>query len=198
MELCSISPNVGTEKQYKFFFFFLFQLKSNLKLNSSQEDVGYLVFIANLLTSQNHLFTFGPSGKGLSTERPLLLLFCDTGLTYLLSMQQEKLQLHVFSAADQFSLSENGLLSFASSRQLHPTPVFLPGKSHGRRSLVGCSPWGRRESDTTEQLHFHFSLPWLGEGSGNPLQCSCLENPRDGGAWCAAVYGVSESRTRLK
>ena len=63
---------------------------------------------------------------------------------------------------------------------------------------VGCSPWGLEESDTTEQLHFHFSLPCIGEGNGNPLQCSCLENPRDGGAWWAAVYGVAQSRTRLK
>ena len=54
------------------------------------------------------------------------------------------------------------------------------------------------ESDTTERLHFHFSLSCIGEGNGNPLQCSCLENPRDGGAWCAAVYGVAQSRTRLK
>ena len=75
-------------------------------------------------------------------------------------------------------------------RQWHPTPVLLPGKSHGRRSLVGCSLWGRWESDTTERLHFHFSLSCIGEGNGNPLQCSCLENPRDGGAWWAAVYGV--------
>ena len=58
-------------------------------------------------------------------------------------------------------------------------PHFLPGKSHGQRSLVGCSPWGRWGSDTTERLHFHFSLSWIGEGNGNPLQCSCLENPRD-------------------
>ena len=83
-------------------------------------------------------------------------------------------------------------------RQWHPTPVLLPGKSQGWRSLVGCSPWGREESDTTEQLHFHFSLLCIGEGKGNPLQCSCLENPRDGGAWWAAVYGVAQSRTRLK
>ena len=61
----------------------------------------------------------------------------------------------------------------------HPTPVFLPGESHGRRSLVGCSPWGGEESDTTERLHFHFSLSCIGEGNGNPLQCSCLENSRD-------------------
>ena len=48
-----------------------------------------------------------------------------------------------------------------------------------------------------EQLHFHFSLSCIGEGNGNPLQCSCLENPRDGGSWWAAVYGVTQSRTRL-
>ena len=83
-------------------------------------------------------------------------------------------------------------------RQWHPTPALLPGKSHGRRSLVGCSPWGRRGSDTTERLHFHFSLSCIGEGNGNPLQCSCLENPRDWGAWWAVVYGVTQSRTWLK
>ena len=83
-------------------------------------------------------------------------------------------------------------------RQWHPTPVLLPGKSHGWRSLVGCSPRGRQESDTTEQLHFHFSLSCTGEGNGNPLQCSCLEDPRDEGAWWAAFYGVAQSRTRLK
>ena len=66
-------------------------------------------------------------------------------------------------------------------RQWHPTPVLLPGKSHAWRSLVGCSPWGRKESDMTDRLHFHFSLSWTGEGNGNPLQCSRLENPRDGG-----------------
>ena len=80
-------------------------------------------------------------------------------------------------------------------RQWHPTPVLLPGKSHGRRSLVGCSPWGRWELAMTERLHFHFSLSCIGEGNGNPLQCSCLENPRDGGAWWAAVYGVTQSWT---
>ena len=63
---------------------------------------------------------------------------------------------------------------------------------------MGCSPWGREQSDTTERLHFHFSLSCIGEGNGNPLQCSCLENPRDGIAWWAAVYGVAQSRTRLK
>ena len=81
-------------------------------------------------------------------------------------------------------------------RSWHPTPVFLPGKSHGRRSLVGCTPW--EQSDTTERLPFHSSLSRIGKANGNPLQCSCLENPRDGGAWWAAIYGITQSRTRLK
>ena len=83
-------------------------------------------------------------------------------------------------------------------RQWQSTPVLLPGKSHGWRSLVGCSPWGRQESETTERLHFHFSLSRIGEGNGKSLQCSCLENPRGGGAWWAAVYGVAQSRTWRK
>ena len=72
------------------------------------------------------------------------------------------------------------------------------GKSHGCRSLVGCSPWGREESDMPEQLHFCFSLPCIGEGNGNPLQWSCLGNPRDLGVWWAAIYGVTQSWTWLK
>ena len=74
----------------------------------------------------------------------------------------------------------------------------MPRKSHGWRSLLGCSPWGGYESDATEQLHFHFSLSCTAEGNGNPLQYSCLENPRDGRTWWAAVYGVTQSWTRLK
>jgi len=100
-----------------------------------------------------------------------------------------------------FSAMPHGLWDLSSltwRRQWHPTPVLLPGRSHGRRSLVGCSPWGRKESDTIERLHFHFSLSCIGEGNGNPLQCSCLENPRDEGAWWAAIYGVAQSRTLLK
>ena len=77
-------------------------------------------------------------------------------------------------------------------RQWHPTPIVLPGKSHGQRSLVGYNPWGLKELDTTEPLHFHFSLSCIGEGNGNPLQCSCLGNPRDSGAWWAAFYRVAE------
>ena len=77
-------------------------------------------------------------------------------------------------------------------------PVFLPGESQGQKSLAGYSPWGHKESDTTERLPFHFSLSCTGEGNGNPLQCSCLENPRDGGVWWAAVYGIAQSWTCLK
>ena len=79
--------------------------------------------------------------------------------------------------------------SLERRRQWHPTPVLLPGISHGWRSLVGCSPWGREDLDTTERLHFHFSLSCIGEGNDNPLQCSCLENPRDGGAWWLPSVG---------
>ena len=95
-------------------------------------------------------------------------------------------------------LNRTELIASFRRRQWQPTPVLLPGKFHGWRILVGCSPWGREESDTTERLHFHFSLSCIGEGNGNLLQCSCLENPRDGGVWWAAVYGVLQSRTRLK
>ena len=87
------------------------------------------------------------------------------------------------------------ILAYIYFRVFYPN---LPGKSHGRRSLVCCSPWDRSESDMTEQLLFHFSLLCTGEGNGNPLQCSCLENPRDGGAWRGAAYGVAQSQTRLK
>ena len=90
------------------------------------------------------------------------------------------------------------LFIFLRRWQRHPTPVLLPGKSHGWRSLVGCRPWGCEELDTTERLPFRFSLSCTGEGNGKALQCSCLENSSDGGAWWAAVYGVTQSRTRLK
>ena len=102
--------------------------------------------------------------------------------------------------AYQTHLINKGLSEYKTSQRRHwrPTPVLLPGNSHGPRSLVGCSPWDHQELYLTEQLHFHFSLSCIGEGNGNPLQCSCLENPRDGGAWWAAVYGVAQSRTQLK
>ena len=81
-------------------------------------------------------------------------------------------------------------------RQWQPTPVLLPGKSHGQRSLVGCSPWGREESDTTERLHFHFALSCIGEGNGNPLQ---LFLPGESQGWGSLVgcrlWGRTESDT---
>ena len=69
--------------------------------------------------------------------------------------------------------------------------ILLPGKFHEWRSLENYGPWGCKEVDMTERLHFHFSLSCTGEGNGNPLQYSCLQNPRGGGAWWAAVYGVT-------
>ena len=95
-----------------------------------------------------------------------------------------------------FSFYCYSLMNFCP--QWQPTPVLLPRKSHGWRSLVGYSPLGRKESDMNERLHFHFSLSCTGEGNRNPLQCSCLENPRDGGAWWAVIYGVAQSQTQLK
>ena len=80
----------------------------------------------------------------------------------------------------------------------HPTPILLPWESRGQRSLVGWSPRGREELDIIERLRFHFSLSRIGEGNGNLLQCSCLENPRDRGSWWAAVYGVAQGWTQLK
>ena len=103
-----------------------------------------------------------------------------------------------FWAAEDLLAAFTAYCCGATEKAMAPHPVLSPGKSRGRRSLGGCSPWGREESDTTEWLHFHFSLSCVGEGNGNPLQCSCLENPRDGGAWWAAVYGVAQSPTRLK
>ena len=79
-----------------------------------------------------------------------------------------------------FLISQGILFVHIERSQWHPTPVLLPGKSHGWRNLEGCSPWGRWGSDTTERLHFPFSLSCSGEGNGSPLWCSCLENPRDG------------------
>ena len=83
-----------------------------------------------------------------------------------------------------------------TGQRVYSLLVLLPGKSHGRSSLVGCSPWGHKESDTTEQLHFHFSLSCIGEGNGNPLECSCLKNPRDGGSLVGCrLWGRTEADT---
>ena len=98
----------------------------------------------------------------------------------------------------QLCLSLCAPWTIAGRRKWQPTAVLLPGEFHGWRSLVGYSPWGHEELDMTERLHFHFSLACTGKGNGDPLQYSCLENPRDRGAWWAAIYGVPQSRTRLK
>ena len=100
------------------------------------------------------------------------------------------------NSGDQSSIP--GLKRSPRGREWLPTPVFLPGEFHRQRSLVGSSPWGHWESDMTERLLFHFSLSCIGEGNGNPHQCSCLENLKDRGAWWAAIYGVAQSRTWLK
>ena len=99
---------------------------------------------------------------------------------------------------DPMDCSMTGLPIYHQLPEFTQTPILLPGKSHGQRSLVGCSPWGHEELDMTRRLHFHFSLSCIGEGNGNPLQCSCLENPRDWRSWWAAAYGVAQSRTWLK
>ena len=91
-----------------------------------------------------------------------------------------------------------GEVIIMKEKAMAPHSSTLAWKSHGWRSLVGYSPWGLKQSDSNEWLHFHFSLSCIGKGNGNPLQCSCLENPRDGGAWWAAVYVVAQSRTQLK
>ena len=105
----------------------------------------------------------------------------------------KKWNIRKFGALSRFVL----LYYHDRRRKWQPTPILLPGKSRGQRSLVDYSPRGREDLGTTEQLHFHFSLSRTGEGNGNLLQCSCLENPRDRGAWWAAVCGFAQSWTRL-
>ena len=110
-------------------------------------------------------------------------------------MQVRKQQLELDMEQQTGSKQEKEYVKAVWRRQWHPTPALVLGKFHGQKSLVGFSPWGREESDMTERLPFHFSLSCIGEGNGNRLQCSCLENPRDRGAWWASVYGVAQSRT---
>ena len=148
---------------------------------------------------------FSASGSHPGTTHPIPLIIIShleiqsaTGIQGLESKDVPKHPTMHRTAPSQPGMStvprlRNPTLGFVLRRQWHPTPVLLPGKSHGQRSLVGCSPWSHEELATTEQLHFQFSLSCIGEGNGNPLQCSCLENPRDRGAWRAAVYGVAQS-----
>ena len=74
---------------------------------------------------------------------------------------------------------------------------WTPGVGDGQGGLACFNSWGRKESDMTERLHFHFSLSCIGEANGNPLQCSCLENPRDREAWWAAIYVISHSSVQF-
>ena len=131
-------------------------------------------------------------GRELSSFRNCLsfLPLRDHSLYYLLTTAWKELSC--------ISSSFTVIYARKQRRQWQPTPVLLPGKSRGWKSLVGCSPWGHYKLDTTERLHFHFSVSCIGEGNGNPLQCSCLESPRDGGSWWAAIYGVAQSWTWLK
>ena len=150
-----------------------------------------------LLPSHHSETTFG------NPEVSYISSWINTGFYHVISfvLLHSLRPLLIHLSSDAFNL--HGAVKFGSllweqqRRWWHPTPVLLPGKSHGWRSLGASSPWVREESDTTDWLLFHFSLSHIGEGNGNPLQCSCLENPRDGGAWWAAVHGVEQSRTRL-
>ena len=92
----------------------------------------------------------------------------------------------------------NVCLDTCSEKAMAPHSSTLAWKIPWMEEPGRLQSMGSLESDMTERLHFHFSLSCIGEGNGNPLQCFCLENPRDGGAWWAAVYGVAQSRTRLK
>ena len=95
-------------------------------------------------------------------------------------------------------ISSHSVACLSSEKATAPHSSTLAWKIPWMEEPCGLQSWDHEDSDTTEQLHFHFSLSFIGEGNGNPLQCSCLENPRDGGAWWAAIYGVAQSRTRLK
>ena len=86
----------------------------------------------------------------------------------------------------------------ALKKEMATHSSILAWRIPGTEEPVGCRLWGHAELDTTGRLHFHFSLSCIGGGNGNPLQCSCLKNPRDGAAWWAAVYGVTQSQTQLK
>ena len=115
--------------------------------------------------------------RGEKREKLTAFLFLDHGFLPGISLNWEKGKVLFLN-----EISFNYITELDWRRQWQPTPVLLPRKSHGWRSLVVYSPWGLEGSDTAKRLHFHFSLSCIGEGNGNPLQCSCLENPRNGGA----------------
>ena len=207
MSILSASPNelikVSESRIPAFSFILPFPLKKNRALSSALFPGNTLVTLHD--TDSHHLFEvfchlshFHPghahssaatsSSKTTACFEPFWLWGClnPSGMMITLGFIPKEIK--------HMSMFPTHLLDYGYShsrrRQWHPTPVLLPGKSHGWRSLLGCSPWGRKESDMTERLPFHFSLSCIGEGNGNPLWCSCLENPRDSGAWWAAIYGV--------
>ena len=115
-------------------------------------------------------------------ESSVLKLLCNLGWIWNLGSFKKKNRSRNTNILSLFLRKLRDIEIYLRRRQWHPTPVLLPGKSHGRKIHVA-------ELDRNEWLHFHFLLSCIGEGNGNPLQCSCLENPRDGGSWWAAVYG---------
>ena len=121
-----------------------------------------------------------------------IILFChpqQIGIIFPLGHQMATVVQDLLCSSTKPHLKSRGV-GRRWRRQWHPTPVLLPGKSHGWRSLMGCSPWGSDESDMTERLLSLFTfLHWRSARNGNPLQCSCLENPRDCGAWWATSMG---------
>ena len=121
-----------------------------------------------------------PSSRGSSVPLYFLSLgwchLCIWGYLYFSWQSWFQLVLHPAWHFAGCSLHISSISRVTRRRQWHLTQVLLPGKSQGRRSLEGCSPCGHWGSDTTERLHFHFSLSCTGEGNGTPLQYSCLEN----------------------
>ena len=136
---------------------------------------------------------------GIMTTRFLKLSFSSKWFEYLRTRQFQKSTSLLEEVTFELYLEEWGFLWQRMTRSLYYLREDMKGMWKWKD--VGGTRWyygGRKESDTTERPHFHFSLSCTGEGNGNPLQCSCLENPRGGGAWWAAVYGVTQSQTWLK
>ena len=123
---------------------------------------------------------------------------CDVYLNYKTLFIQRKLPSINFRISDPYLKTDCPTCNSHVLRAMAPHSSTLAWRIPWVEEPGRLQSMGREESDMTEQLHFHFSLSCIGEGNGNPLHCSCLENPRYGGAWWAAIYGVTQSRTRLK
>ena len=133
-------------------------------------------------------------------DRIFYLKYLDLGSTDAQSWLRKWTDLLVTKWATQLSSDQKtGLLTLSSTEKaMAPHSSTLAWKIPWMEEPGRLQSMGSLESDTTEWLHFHFSLSCIGEGNSNPRQCSCLENPRDREAWWAAVSGVTQSRTRLK